>query len=438
MKSSELRPEQENPTYLQAEKNLEDRLAAQAVTTVDGQAVILAGDVKIQGIVRHSKFTQRVCDGPNGDSCERLDFAIAPTTDLRAVSQGQLREKVNEVVKGAFDAVTLPNGKKLSEMGFDFSGKVSTDEKPFKEQVGDLKKLVNAGIAEAQEKLPAEVVNLLQHGKTFETDSTVFGFNAGVPDVRHGHVEVSLVISSKNEGAKTNSALVQENIEARKEELLAAMREATIANLTANNAKPEEIEKFKTDLASLDLKTELTQTGVKLRIGNKSDEKDKAGEPTVGKTMLAALSEKNLEQIVSDTLLFKGKGAADVAHLIAGDSDIRRLLTEYQDKSPKFAEALKTEVMTQSVPWEEYSKAEADKKAAQPIKPEVNIDTSFNNGRQNNEIHVAIDLPKGVMQKAVIAGLAGKPLVQEVVGKMTQNLADGRAAANEGQAKIAM
>lgn len=76
-----------------------------------------------------------------------------------------------------------------------------------------------------------------------------------------------------------------------------------------------------------------------------------------------------------------------------------------------------------------------------PVKLDIN--TSFSNGTQNNEIHIFLDLPKGVTHSDVVDALAGKNAIEvktpaeaaPVVGEATAKVAAGREAANDPQAR---
>ena len=449
--------------YAIAEKKLSDALSRYGVKkhTSDGPAEMLHPQtVYFEGAPRQNMgFAERLSidDGyRHGDRRDRMDIVVDfspdalkqdnapatgahPRTDLRALQEGDLRKATLEALKQLLGGIALKDGTVADKI--DFSGEEPESKKPYKDQVADLKAQVDKGIAEAGDKIPPEVVALLQHAKTFDTETgSIFGFSTGKPDVSEGHVATSFSISNKGEGEMSNVAVAHANLEARKEDILAAVREAAIAaHSAAPGATAEGMEAFKTDLAKLDMQVDMSNSAwggdVTVRFGNKvetaPDAKEQAsGERKVGKTVLAELSENTLANIINDSVLLKGKGAGDVVHLLAGDNDVERMILRYKDAAPSFAAALKSDIMVDSLPWEERRKQHEKIDEVAKIIPSVTVDTSDGGKEPNNKLRINLDLPEGISHSDVIKALAGKSIAKTpVVGDATKLVAEQREAA---------
>jgi hypothetical protein len=436
-------------TYKAAQDNIKNTVsdfAAATHTDPDAPAMRLHPEsVIINGAPRQNmgmgSFASQIDNAyANGDKRDRLDVVVNfnplndngdASTDLRALQEGQLRKATLVAFQKLLSGIPLKDGNGATVADkIDFSGEPAEASKPYKQQVANLKTLVDKGIAEAGDKLPEEVKALLQHAKTFDTETgSVFGFSTGKPEVTQEHVQVSFDVGKKGEGEISNAAVAHANLNARKEEVLAAVREAAIAAHAANAKSPEELDKFKAELAKLDMQVAMTNNeygeNVTVRFGNKvdtpPDAQEKAtGERLVGSTVLAALSEKTLTDIINDSVLLKGKDADKIVHLLAGDNDVERLLERYKNTAPSFEAALKSDIMMDSLPWDERRKQREKTEDTAKIIPSVTVDSSVVDGKLHNDLHIAMDLPKGVTHSDVVRALGGKA----VMGPATQREAD--------------
>lgn len=415
--------------------------------------------VQISGPGTHEEngitFVGRLGGSQQENGTERFDLVVnfpiyslntgVAETDLRALNQDHVRKGLLEGIRTAFSgiALTTPGQHGATLDGYyNFEGKMPEGDKPQKEQLADLHALVTAGIEEAKtngKPLAPQLAEFLTHAQMYDAkESSVFGSSSSDPRVTGEYVDVTLSVKSgaEVEGGKSNLAVVTENIEARKAEILKAIADQAVGMRTASGASPEEIQRLQTDLSKLDLQItpfnneswhELT-----VHFGNKIEasagEHQDPNAVKVGETLLKEFEPKSLAKILNDNLLFHGTGAEQVAPLIAAPSDLRRVMEENIAAAPEsFGKALDTPILRNALSWQEQEKLEQQDVVTKKIDPVVKILSGVDaSGKFENKAHILLGLPKGVKLIDVVRELGRQEIA--IVGEKTGALAAEQAA----------